>query len=33
MMEQALALPQNMLRLGGLTFAVVGFWVVYFAQS
>ena len=33
MMAQALALPQNMLRLGGLTFAVIGFWVVYFVQT
>jgi len=32
-MEQALALPWNILRLGGLAFAVIGFWVVYFAQT
>ena len=32
-MEQALALPLNILRLGGLAFAVIGFWVVYFAQT
>ncbi len=33
MMAQALALSQNMLRMGGLAFAVIGFWVVYFVQA
>ncbi len=33
MMTQALALPQNVLRLGGLAFAVIGFWVVYLVQT
>jgi len=32
-MEQALALPWNILRLCGLASAVIGFWVVYFAQT
>ena len=33
MMAQTLALQPNMLRLGGLAVAVVGFWIVYFIRS
>tara|TARA_Y100001968_G_scaffold320412_1_gene353307 strand:+ start:788 stop:982 length:195 start_codon:yes stop_codon:yes gene_type:complete len=32
-MAQALALPQNILRLGGIAFALIGFWVVYYART
>jgi len=33
MMSQALELPANLLRLGGLAFAAIGFLVVYLVRS